>query len=109
MDTQPKNAKQALAEDKYDDCLSCRITGMLYLWPVTWACILLALGVLTSCNRICCFYWPRSLQLLHRNDQSPETREGHHERSHKIQDGLAQVGDCLDLCDISRNGAVAGV
>ncbi|KAJ5504082.1 hypothetical protein N7463_006956 [Penicillium fimorum] len=27
MDTQPKNAKQALAEDKYDDCLSCRVTG----------------------------------------------------------------------------------
>ncbi|KAJ6149206.1 hypothetical protein N7471_000405 [Penicillium samsonianum] len=27
MDTQPKDAKQALAEDKYDDCLSCRVTG----------------------------------------------------------------------------------
>lgn len=28
MDAQPKDAKQALAEDKYDDCLSCRVTGM---------------------------------------------------------------------------------
>ncbi|KOS40589.1 hypothetical protein ACN38_g8543 [Penicillium nordicum] len=27
MDTQTKDAKQALAEDKYDDCLSCRVTG----------------------------------------------------------------------------------
>ncbi|KAJ5169689.1 uncharacterized protein N7500_002472 [Penicillium coprophilum] len=27
MDIQPKDAKQALAEDKYDDCLSCRVTG----------------------------------------------------------------------------------
>ncbi|KAJ6083929.1 hypothetical protein N7486_010729 [Penicillium sp. IBT 16267x] len=24
---QQKDAKQALAEDKYDDCLSCRVTG----------------------------------------------------------------------------------
>lgn len=30
MDTQSKDAKQALAEDKYDDCLSCRVTGMFY-------------------------------------------------------------------------------
>jgi hypothetical protein len=28
MDTKPKDAKQALAEDKYDDCLSCRVTGV---------------------------------------------------------------------------------
>ncbi|KAJ6017558.1 hypothetical protein N7451_000937 [Penicillium sp. IBT 35674x] len=26
-DIQQKDAKQALAEDKYDDCLSCRVTG----------------------------------------------------------------------------------
>lgn len=26
-DAQSKDAKRILAEDKYDDCLSCRITG----------------------------------------------------------------------------------
>ncbi|RAL08105.1 uncharacterized protein BO97DRAFT_354934 [Aspergillus homomorphus CBS 101889] len=26
-DVQPKDAKRMLAEDSYDDCLSCRITG----------------------------------------------------------------------------------
>ncbi|PYI12266.1 hypothetical protein BO78DRAFT_392133 [Aspergillus sclerotiicarbonarius CBS 121057] len=26
-DIQPKDAKRALAEDAYDDCLSCRVTG----------------------------------------------------------------------------------
>ncbi|PWY95229.1 hypothetical protein BO94DRAFT_531145 [Aspergillus sclerotioniger CBS 115572] len=26
-DVQPKDAKRALAEDAYDDCLSCRVTG----------------------------------------------------------------------------------
>ncbi|KAJ5082813.1 hypothetical protein N7532_011856 [Penicillium argentinense] len=26
-DVQPKDAKQALAEDKYDDCMSCKVTG----------------------------------------------------------------------------------
>lgn len=29
LDVQPKDAKRALAEDAYDDCLSCRVTGML--------------------------------------------------------------------------------
>jgi hypothetical protein len=27
-DIQQKDAKQALAEDKFDDCMSCRVTGM---------------------------------------------------------------------------------
>ncbi|PYH74307.1 uncharacterized protein BO88DRAFT_399991 [Aspergillus vadensis CBS 113365] len=27
LDVQPKDAKRALAEDAYDDCLSCRVTG----------------------------------------------------------------------------------
>jgi len=27
-DMQLKDAKQALAEDKFDDCMSCRVTGM---------------------------------------------------------------------------------
>ncbi|KAJ5606360.1 hypothetical protein N7510_009141 [Penicillium lagena] len=27
LDVPPKDAKQALAEDKYDDCMSCRVTG----------------------------------------------------------------------------------
>lgn len=28
MDVQSKDAKQALAEDKYDDCVACRVTGL---------------------------------------------------------------------------------
>lgn len=27
LDVPPKDVKQALAEDKYDDCMSCRVTG----------------------------------------------------------------------------------
>lgn len=108
MDTQTKDAKQALAEDKYDDCLSCRVTGM-FLFLAFDPGMYYQNYVLTFCTRICCFHGPWSLQLLHWNGQSPETREGHHARPHKIQDGLAQVGDCLDLCNISGNGAVAGV
>ncbi|KAI2903463.1 hypothetical protein CBS76997_3060 [Aspergillus niger] len=27
LDVQPKDAKRALAEDAYDDCLACRVTG----------------------------------------------------------------------------------
>lgn len=26
---QASDAKQALADDKFDDCMSCRVTGML--------------------------------------------------------------------------------
>lgn len=33
MATQLKDAKQALAEDKYDDCLACRVTGMFIFSP----------------------------------------------------------------------------
>ena len=32
VDIQPKDAKQAIAEDKYDDCTACRVTG---LSPIT--------------------------------------------------------------------------
>lgn len=28
LDVQQKGAKQALAEDKWDDCMACRVTGM---------------------------------------------------------------------------------
>lgn len=27
---QPQDAKRALVEDKYDDCLACRVTGMAF-------------------------------------------------------------------------------
>lgn len=30
---QSKDAKRALAEDKYDDCTSCRVTGMFTSGP----------------------------------------------------------------------------
>lgn len=28
LNNTPKDAKQALAEDKFDDCMSCRVMGM---------------------------------------------------------------------------------
>lgn len=31
-DVQSEEAKRLLAEDKYDDCLSCRVTGELVIW-----------------------------------------------------------------------------
>lgn len=34
LDVPPKDAKQALAEDKYDDCMSCRVTGTFRNCPL---------------------------------------------------------------------------
>lgn len=31
LDIPQKNAKQALAEDKYEDCIACKVTGIVLM------------------------------------------------------------------------------
>jgi hypothetical protein len=39
LDAQSKDAKRILAEDKYDDCLSCRITGTSLSFVSLLSCV----------------------------------------------------------------------
>jgi hypothetical protein len=103
-DIQLKDAKQALAEDKFDDCMSCRVTGKYTLLHSPGI-----VSLLIYCHRVCCIRWPWCLQLLYRNGQPSKTRKGHHARPDQIQNGITPAGNRHNICDISGNGAVAGI
>lgn len=77
-DTQQKDSKQALAEDKWDDCMACRVTGTCsraLKTPDNWP------ELANIVNRFCCVHRSRSLQLPHRHEQPPQTREDHYAKS----------------------------
>ena len=63
-----QDAKRALAADKYDDCLACRVTGMQESSPVSQVPRPEFPGPLdvaeTDASRFCGLYRSRRLQLL---------------------------------------------
>lgn len=65
-DIKLKDAKQALAEDQFDDCMSCRVMGKFMFYSTA---LLAVLFILIHLRRVCCVRWPRCLQLLHWNGQ----------------------------------------
>lgn len=99
---QQTDAKRALAEDTYDDCTSCRVTGIdlsrrsiRYLYT-------------NASHRVRRIRWTRCLQLLHGDEQSTETRTGNHVGCNQVQDGLAEVGHCDYIGHVGRHGDMEG-
>ena len=105
-DVKLKDAKQALAEDQFDDCMSCRVMGMFTLYSTTFAVFTF---LLMHLRRIRCVRWPRRLQLLHWNGQPAQTRESDYARCYEIQDGFTPTRNRLDISNSGRNGTVASI
>lgn len=77
-DLQATDAKKALAQEGYDDCLACRATGILYS-PSAGEC--------QSSNalfRVGCVYRTGNLQLLYGDEQSAEAGARDPEECHEI-------------------------
>lgn len=105
---QDKDAKKAIAEDTFDDCTSCRVTGThfllsslqsIFLWLVSNVCVIL---------RVCCIRWTGCLQLLYGHEQLAQTRTGNHARCNQIQDGFSKIGHCGYFGDSGGHGRFEG-
>ena len=94
------DAKRAIADDKYDDCLACRATGIVFLCTCSYH---------ISDNffyRLCRFHRSGSVQLLYGDAKFTEARACHHEGSNSVQDALAAVGDIWDIGNTGGHGSL---
>ena len=85
-DINPEDLKKAIAQDKYNDCFACRVTGKLSSHEK---------GEITFEQNLTCFAqrhvgpsWTGRMELLFWNEKSPVTRTKYPKERIKVPDGV---------------------
>jgi hypothetical protein len=104
-DVNPKDIKKVIAQDKYDDCFSCRVTGRLSSHANGGMALKKTAEIL--CYRYFGSRWTRRVELLFWNGKSPATRTGYPKEWIKVQNGV-EASRCGNyISDPRWNGNLA--